>query len=284
MDMYSLNNIYMKKVFSLLTVLLVLLCSCKQKTIIADDEKKPVITITVTNVTSNEIQFTTECSDPDVTYYVYGMTKAKYLTESTYSSDSIYGFDKSWFEFVSQSSGEPWYELMLDKCVKGKQSYSFSDFTYVLDPESDYVIYAYGIDDVGERITYVHTCEVTTAEMVPSTNEISVEITQTYVNGVDATFTTTNNDTYFVSLQRKTYVEFFQGEGHTLGEMAVDILSADISANGEIVLLSGDQTITTDDYRCQKKDADYYLIYFAYDKQYGRRSEVHLVPFRTAAE
>lgn len=276
----------MKKVFGSFLIMLVLLCGCKKKE--QPDEpvadSKAVITITVTNVTSNEIQFTTECSDPNVTYYVYGMSKAKYLTESTYSSDSIYGFEKSWFEFISQSSGEQWYKLMLEKCVKGKQSYDFSEFTYLLDPESDYVIYAYGIDEVGERITYVHTCEVTTAEMVPSTNEISVNITQTYVNGVDATFTTTNDDTYFVSLQRKTYVEYFQGEGHTLGEMAIDIMSADMSENDEIALLRGDQTITTDDYRCQRKDTDYYLIYFSYDEQYGRRSEVHLVPFHTAAE
>lgn len=281
----------MKKILSSLFVVLIILSGCKkdeQYEPVADTEPaadtKPVINITITNVTSNNVQFTTECSDSDVTYYVYGMTKSKYLTESTYSSDSIYGFEKSWFEFVSQSSGEPWYKLMLEKCVTGKQSYDFVDFTYVMDPEMEYVIYAYGIDSLGNRITDFFTREVTTAEMVPSANEISVEITQTYVNGVDATFTTTNNDSYYVTLQRKSYVEFFQGEGHTLGEMAVDVISADISANGEVALLSGNQSITTDDYRCQKKDADYYLIYFSYDEQYGRRSEVHLVPFHTAAE
>lgn len=275
----------MKRILTALAVILVFLCSCDRNN--GTDPKtkdRPVISITTTSVTSNEILFTTECSDPDATYYVYGMSKSKYLQESTYSSDSIYGYEKSWFEFVSSYSSEEWYELMLEKCITGKKSHVFSDFTYVLDPEADYVIYAYCIDSVGERISDIFTCEVTTAEMVPSSNEISVEITQTYSNGVDATFTTTNDDTYYISLQRNAYVEFFQGEGHTLGEMAADLISAEIGDYGEVELRSGNQTITTDDYRCQHKDTDYYLIYFSYDKQYGRRSEVHLVPFHTAAQ
>lgn len=43
MDMYSLNNIYMKKVFGLLFVVLVLLCSCKKKEEPAVDAKPVVL-------------------------------------------------------------------------------------------------------------------------------------------------------------------------------------------------------------------------------------------------
>lgn len=280
----------MKKILYSFAFMLVLLCSCEKEEISNTDTQgqgesaaKPAITITVTQVTSNDILFTTNCSDTSITYYVSGMPKSKYLRESTYSADSIMGFEKSWFEFVSQSYGQPWYQIMLSQCVKGTQSYDFADFSYVMDPESDYVIYAYGINDKGERITYIYTCEVTTADMVVSNNEINVNITKTYSNGVDATITTTNNDSYYISLQRKSYVDYFQGEGHTLGEMAVDLISAEISSSGTIPLLRGNQTITPAEYSCKFKNMDYYLIYFAYDQENGRRSDVHLVPFKTEA-
>lgn len=35
-------------------------------------------------------------------------------------------------------------------------------------------------------------------------------------------------------------LSFSKARGHTLGEMAVDIMSADMSENGEVALLSGD--------------------------------------------
>jgi len=269
----------MKKITFTLVVILILFAGCKKK---EAAEPKATITITVTQTKSNDVTFTTECSDPNVTYYVYGMTKAKYDVESVYSADSIMGYEKSWYEMVAGSTGQTWYEVMLTECVKGKQSFEFTGFTPIIEPETELVIYAYGINDKGERTTYIHTCNVTTAEMNVSDNQITATITNTYSNGVDADFTTTNNDTYYISLQRKSYVDYFQSEGHTLGEMAADLLTDELSYGVTIPLQSGNHSITPEEYSCKSPNTDYYLIYFAYDNENGRRSEVHLVPFHTA--
>jgi len=271
----------MKKLTLTLAILLTLLAGCKKKETVA--EQKPVINITVTQTKSNDILFTTECSDPNITYYVYGMTKAKYLQESSYSADSIMGYERSWYELVAGSTGQTWYEVMLTECVKGKQSWTFTDFTPIIEPGTELVIYAYGINDKGERTTYICTLNVTTAAMNPSSNQIAVTITDVYSNGVDADFTTTNNDTYYISLQRKSYVDYFQTAGHTLGEMAADLLADELSFSGAIPLQSGNHTITPAEYSCKSANTDYYLIYFAYDRENGRRSEVHLEPFHTAS-
>lgn len=277
----------MKKfIFSLLTVILVATaCSKEDKSdspVNPPVDTKPTIVINVTQTACNDIEFTTECLDTSINYYVYGMTKAKYDIESVYSDDSIMGFEKSWFTAVAGSSAQ-WYEVMLEECVKGKQSYRFTDFTSIIEPSTDLVIYAYGIDSLGNRTTYICTKNVTTAPMNVSANQITVNITEIYSNGVDADFTTTNDDYYYISLQRKSYVEYFQSDGHTLGEMATNLLVSEITNAGYIPLQSGNHSITPDEYKCYAANTDYYLIYFAYDEEYGRRSEVNLIPFKTAA-
>lgn len=279
----------MKKTIFSLAIMLVLLAGCKKQD--NNDPKqpetpvvKPTITINVTRTGCNDIEFTTECSDSTVTYYVYGMTKAKYDVESVYSKDSIMGFEKSWYNQVAASTGQLWYEVMLTDCFKGKHSFKFTDFTSIIEPETELVIYAYGIDNKGNRVTYIHTKNVTTAQMNVSENQISVNITEVYANGVDADFTTTNNDTYYISLQKKSYVEYYQGEDHTMGEMATNLLVSELTNGGFIPLQSGNHSITPSEYSCKSKNTDYYLIYFSYDADYGRRSEVHLEPFHTAAE
>lgn len=280
----------MKKIIFSLAILLVFLCGCKKQNDNNDPKQpetpvvKPTITISVTRTGCNDVEFTTDCSDSDVTYYVYGMTKAKYLQESTYSADSIMGYEMSWYGQVSSGTEYAWYEVMLTDCVKGQHSFKFTDFTSIIEPETELVIYAYGIDNEGNRVTYIHTKEVATAEMNVSENQITVNITEVYTNGVDADFTTTNSDSYYITLQKKSYVDYYQSEGHTMGEMATNLLVSELTAAGFIPLQSGDHSITPAEYSCKSKDTDYYLIYFAYDAEYGRRSEVQMVPFHTAAE
>lgn len=233
--------------------------------------------IQVSNITPNNAEFTVIPNDNTKTYYVYGMTKSKFDQESTYSELGIFGFEQSWFQFAY---GNNWISAMLDACHTGTFSGHIYDFNNFIGYDTEFVIYVYGFDEGGVPTSEVFTHQFTTAPMNPSNNDITVTIENIYAHGVDATFHTTNNTKYYVSMQKKTYVNWWI-ENDNLVNMALDIISAD----SYIQLLSGDYTIHPDGYyHCNSANTDYYLIYFSFDEEYGIRSDIHLELFHTAAE
>ena len=53
--------------------------------------------------------------DPTMRYYYYAMTREKYKTESSRTEAGIYGFEKSWFMFLSEANpGKTWQELFFE--------------------------------------------------------------------------------------------------------------------------------------------------------------------------
>lgn len=233
--------------------------------------------IQVSNITPNNAEFTVIPNDNTKTYYVYGMTKSKFDQESTYSELGIFGFEQSWFQFVY---GNNWISTMLEACHTGTFSGQIYDFNNFIGYDTEFVIYVYGFDEGGVPTSEVFTHQFTTAPMNPSNNDITATIENIYAHGVDATFRTTNDTKYYVSMQKKTYVNWWI-ENDNLVNMALDIISAD----SYIRLLSGDYTIHPDGYyHCNSANTDYYLIYFSFDEEYGIRSDIHLELFHTAAE
>lgn len=233
--------------------------------------------IQVSNITPNNAEFTVIPNDNTKTYYVYGMTKSKFDQESTYSELGIFGFEQSWFQFAY---GDNWISAMLDACHTGTFSGQIYDFNNFIGYDTEFVIYVYGFDEGGVPTSEVFTQQFTTAPMNPSGNDITVTIENIYAHGVDATFHTTNDTKYYVSMQKKTYVNWWI-ENDNLLNMALDIISAD----SYIRLLSGDYTIHPDGYyHCNSANTDYYLIYFSFDEENGVRSDIHLELFHTAAE
>jgi len=231
--------------------------------------------IQITNITPNNADVTIVPNDETKTYYVYGMTKAKYDVESTYSELGIFGYEYSWYS----NFGSEWISYMLADCKTGTFSCKATDFKKFIQYGTEFVVYAYGFDEGGAPTTEVFTNVFSTSPMNPANNDITVTVNQTYTNGVNATFHTTNSTQYYVTLQRKTYVEWWQQNG-TMEEMLFDALEAE----NEIRLLSGDATIQPDGYYvCYAADTDYYIIYCSYDEQNGIRGEVRMTPFHTAA-
>jgi len=232
--------------------------------------------IQITNITPNNAEFTIIPNDDTKTYYVYGMFKSKYDVESTYSELGIFGFDQSWYQMVG---GSDWISYMLEDCHTGVYSGKATDYKDFITYDTEFVIYAYGFDEGGAPTTEVFKQVFSTSPMNPSNNNITVTINQVFANGVNATFHTTNSTQYYVTLQKKSYVTWWQENGG-LVEMALDVLAAETY----IQLLSGDATIQPDNYYyCNSTNTDYYIVYFSYDEANGIRSDIHLEPFHTAA-
>lgn len=232
--------------------------------------------IQINNITPNNAEFTIIPNDDTKTYYVYGMFKSKYDVESTYSELGIFGFDQSWYQMVG---GSNWVTVMLSDCKSGVYSGKATDYKNFITYDTEFVIYAYGFDEGGAPTTEVFKQVFSTLPMNPSNNNINVTINQVFTNGVNATFHTTNSTQYYVTLQKKSYVSWWQENGGLI-EMALDVLAAETY----IQLLSGDTTIQPDSYYyCNSANTDYYIVYFSYDEENGIRSDIHLEPFHTAA-
>lgn len=120
---------------------------------------------------------------------------------------------------------------------------------YNLRWATDYVMYAFGMNDEGFQTAYVSTLEFTTATPEPSQNTFAVEIGELTESSVAFTVTTTNNDPYFLTIQDKRYVDRFFGEGktETWEDMIWDLTFVKTDEQIQDLVFSGSQSLTNAD-------------------------------------
>lgn len=106
---------------------------------------------------------------------------------------------------------DTWQKYMQCYQLAGNRTINVSEY-YNLRWDSEYVMYAFGMNDEGYQTTDVVTTEFATAKPVASENSFEIEINTVISTGVKFTITPTNTDPYFVTIQDKRYVDRF-GEG-----------------------------------------------------------------------
>ena len=106
---------------------------------------------------------------------------------------------------------DTWQKYMQLDQQSGAQTLYASDY-YNLRWSSDYVMYAFGMNDEGYQTTDVIIVEFSTTTPEASSNSLSITLDQVSEGAVAFTVNASNNDPYFVSIQDKRYVERF-GEG-----------------------------------------------------------------------
>ncbi len=124
-------------------------------------------TINITDLTRREATVTYTPVSNDIHYFRSVMKKAKFFDENN-GVEGIYDFDKSWFDFVaSLTPDKTWNQVFYGACVTGETtetaSYLFGSDTG-LEWGSDYVAYAYGINEAGETTTPVTYVEFSTPQ------------------------------------------------------------------------------------------------------------------------
>lgn len=260
--------------------------TCKVK--VDKKAKAVVLDIQVTDITAGNAKIKIVPSDKEVKYYVYAMPKEKFEQESKKDpSLGIFAHEKSWYTVVADHSpgGKSWQDFMANDLIQGDKSLNLYDFVYFPRPNSECVVYCYGIDlkgtDDDKPSTEVFTKTIKMADAVKSSNNITVKINSTTPKGVNATFTTTNNDTYFVGIGRKKFVDFYKNHTkYNFVDMLYKMLEDAYIADHKVDLLSGNQTITPDKYSC-KAGEDYYLVYCSFNRETGIGGEVKVEPFST---
>ena len=224
--------------------------------------------------------------DPTMRYYYYAMTQKKYQTESSRTEAGIYGFEKSWFMFLSEANpGKTWQELFLEDCTMGPATLELPKPACLstLDPDSTYVVYAYAVNDQAEQVGGVKTLEFTTKSSEKKNIKFDVRIENVYMNGVDALIKPSTHDKYSVTVQKKKFVDFYR-EKNMEYKMAKMIIEADLLNNFTPYLVQGEFRLTPEYRQAFMKNTDYYVVVFAYDEENGVGSDLTYVPFHTKSE
>lgn len=114
---------------------------------------------------------------------------------------------------------------------------------------TEYVMYAFGMNDDGYQTTDVVTVEFTTTTPEASNNSFVVEIGELTDSTVSFTVTTTNNDPYFLTIQDKRYVDLFFGEeaSKTWEDMVWDLTFVKTDAQIQKYIFNGSQSLTNED-------------------------------------
>jgi Bacterial surface proteins containing Ig-like domains len=254
---------------------------------------KMKIKIDVTDITAGGAKIKFTPSMDGVKYYIYGMTKKKYDEECKKSEEAgndngIISFDIAYAKMMANMYGSTWQEEfytyqqedggVIEKLMK--------DFDRIVTYDTEYVVYAYALDKSGTLISEFAKVDFKTEPMVPSNNEITVNILEEHTNGVTAEFIPSNpEDSYFISLQPyEGFIDWYEkNPQYTDIDMAVNIMKSVLDVLPAIPVHKGKITIdpTMNGMSVKNSGAKYYIIYFSYDAENGIRSKISKKEFYT---
>ena len=160
-----------------------------------DPVDKPDFVIEVKNITDTSVEFTITPEDEEMTYIAM-MTTKEYFDE--FEDDEAYiDDDLSWLDSAAYEAGVDLSEYLEDVLKKG----AISDTQDMLDPETEYVVYAFGLSNNGIVTTSLYKQTFTT--LSTELTELNFEIEVTDIGYDTATITVTpDNDKafYFVNV------------------------------------------------------------------------------------
>ncbi len=189
----------MKKILFNGLLLATALVGCKETPDVPPTPIEPVdqpdFVIEVKSVTDTSVEFTITPEDEEMTYIAM-MTTREYFDE--FEDDEAYiNDDLSWLDNAAYEAGVDLSEYLEDVLKKG----AISDTQDMLDPETEYVVYAFGLSNNGIVTTSLYKQTFTT--LSTEFTELNFEIEVTDIGYDTATVTVTpDNDKaiYFVNV------------------------------------------------------------------------------------
>ncbi|MBE6218579.1 MAG: hypothetical protein E7126_00850 [Rikenellaceae bacterium] len=191
----------MKKILfnGLLLLLATVFVGCKETPEVPptpiDPVDKPDFVIEVKNITDTSVEFTITPEDEEMTYIAM-MTTKEYFDE--FEDDDAYIMDDlMWLDDAAYDAGVELSEYLEGVLKKG----AISDTQDMLDPETEYIVYAFGLSNNGIVTTSLYKQTFTT--LSTELTELNFEIEVTDIGYDTATITVTpDNDKafYFVNV------------------------------------------------------------------------------------
>ena len=191
----------MKKILfnGLLLLLATVFVGCKETPEVPptpiDPVDKPDFVIEVKNITDTSVEFTITPEDEEMTYIAM-MTTKEYFDE--FEDDDAYIMDDlMWLDDAAYDAGVELSEYLEGVLKKG----AIGDTQDMLDPETEYIVYAFGLSNNGIVTTSLYKQTFTT--LSTELTELNFEIEVTDIGYDTATITVTpDNDKafYFVNV------------------------------------------------------------------------------------
>ncbi len=141
---------------------------------------------------------------------------------------------------------DTWQKYMQLYQQHGTQTIYVSEY-YNLRWGTEYVMYAFGMNDEGYQTTNVVVTEFSTTTPEASANALSVTIGEVGEDTVAFTVNASNDDPYFVSIQDKRYVERFgDGKEESFEDMIWDLTFSKTDDQIASYIFNGTQELTNE--------------------------------------
>lgn len=154
----------MKHIFNTLALLTLLtaLFSCNKQDVGENPEPAPeqaALTLTIHGTEATSVTFSVTAADENLTWI--GQIVGKEYFEMYKTDDELFNEDLKYYAYMANDAGVGIEEYLAGILIKG----SHENLRYKgLDPETDYVIYVYGMSSEGNRTTPVFSKQLRTAE------------------------------------------------------------------------------------------------------------------------
>lgn len=235
------------------------------------------IDIDVSNITVNNADVVITPSDDDVRYY-YNLTTAADFEAKGGVDGIIDSCKASWESMAGMYYESSWIGMIPYVTYTGVQTFTGQDFRTVWD--TDYVVYAFGVDTEGNITVPVTTREFRTLPLERSDNTLAITLDKVaFTEGssiymdVTVTVTPSNDDPYAVLIQKNTVLDYYDGSDES---KSIDAYFASQFDPYVTATYTGRQTIT---FTRQKKDTDMYVVAAGFNE--AHTTDLYKLAFRT---
>ena len=203
----------------------------------AEPTETPTLNVEVTNLAWNGADIYVTPSS-DFRYYYECRTKAKFNERYTSIEDF---YEKKYASWESDAAGG--YDMAT---VLSWYTYEGSGVADIgkLTWGTEYVFAAFGIDAEGKKITDIVVKEFTTLSPQPSNNQFTITIDAMTKSSVEFTVTPTNNDQYYVTVEKVGTVSGYGPDQDKSYDDLIDYLLPEYDSQLTPRLFTGEQTIT----------------------------------------
>lgn len=212
-----------------------------------------------------EIKFTP--SDQNRSYKAGVLSKSVWLSNEADKKGAFKGLDLPYWEFVSGDS--PWWSIIAVDLEYGTNVYQPKELGCPLRPDTEYVVYAYGIDDKGIITGEEYVKEFKTNPRVTFKDfTFTIEGLNVQTTSISATIKPSDPEkTYIATIQSDSFVESRINPEENVDDEAYEKLAYDlILEDVEKQLRTGNSILERDRRFPGRK---YYIIIFGYDLKKG---------------
>lgn len=178
------------------------------------------ITLTVDAVEAARVVFSVTTTNPELTWIPLMMTKADF--DLIGSQETIFEDDMNYISWAASDAGLSLSEFLATLLKKGTvQGLAFAGLT----PETEYVLYVYGMDLDGVPTTDIYTQTLTTAEPYDGPITFDIQVTEeNYIMDITITPSHEGVSYYWNIMDEATYNDW----GGTMPEAATALIEWDI--------------------------------------------------------